>query len=551
MTKTTLTTENISEFLNNLPFTEFKSLVENYTKHTKSKFDTEMKHLVTLNLQKRLERLGINSTCPTCSSVRIEKYGKRSTGVQIFRCKDCNRIFSLFTGTILEKTRWHWDIWVKVLNLTLNGYSIEDMVNILNKDFGCEGINPKTVWLWRAKLIHAMAAFPMPILTGVIQVDETFVRESQKGSRNLVSPLKGVERLPRYGRNPSKFGPMGPEFATITTAIDSRGYCVCKVSGMGRLTTEQFVDFFDSYFDNPSYICSDANPVYEEYCELFKIPHYIKPSSYEEILKLNGYIKHENIEPSRLAETTNSNKKILVELYKRGLIERITGKGTLSHADFCKLKNNNGLNLARVNELHKDLKDMIYKDKTNVSTKYLQDYVGYFTFLKNWTVKYDSKPTSMQDAEMIFEEILKLKVNYTTIDVENQTLKVPKPTGKYVSVLKAETEKARIATENKYFKFDEEDGMKTFNKRDYLSNIPRYKLYEICKQCGLKGYRKLALWSVISELLKHPDINNIIYRLLERDRYYKIAQEDLEHIKAGRFKIKAKTPMDLIHWCFY
>ncbi len=544
MTRTTLTTENISEFLNNLPFTEFKSLVKNYTKHTKTNLETEMKRLVTLNLQKRLERLGINSSCPTCGSEKIEKYGKRSTGVQVYRCKGCNRIFSLFTGTILEKTSWHWDIWIKVLNLTLNGYSIEDMVNILKKDYGCEGINPKTVWLWRAKLIHAIATFSMPTLSGVIQVDETFIRESQKGSRTLVSPLKGIERKPRYGSHPSKFGTMGPEFATVTTAIDNRGYCVCKVSGMGRLTTEQFVDYFDSYFDNPSYICSDANPIYEEYCELFKIPHYIKPSSYEEILKTNGYIKHENIEPSKIKETTANNKKILVELYKRCLIERITGKGTLSHAEFCKLKEANGLNLGRVNELHKDLKAFINKDMTNVSTKYLQDYVGYFTFLKNWTAQYGTKPTSMQDAKIILEEILKLKINYTTFEVENQTLEVPKPTGKYVSVLKAETQKARIATENKYFKFDEEDGMKTFNKRDYLSNIPRYKLYEICKECGLKGYKKLALWSIISALLKQPNINGIIYRLLERDRHYKIADEDLEHIKAGHFIMKAKTPMD-------
>lgn len=544
MTKTTLSAENLSGILNTLPFAEFKSLVENYTKHTKSNLDSEMKRLVTLNLQSRLERLGINSTCPACDSSKIEKYGKRSTGVQVFRCKDCNRIFSLFTGTILEKTRWHWDIWVKVLNLTLNNYSIEDMVNILNKDYGCEGINPKTVWLWRAKLIHAMAAFPMPILSGVIQADETFIRESQKGSRNLVSTIKGMDRTPRYGSSPSKLGTMGPEFATVTTAIDNRGYCVCKVSGMGRLTTEQFADIFDPYFDNPSYICSDANPIYEEYCELFKIPHYIKPSSYDEILRTNGYIKHENIELSKAKETAVRNKKLLVELFKRGLIERITGKGTLSHSEFCKLKEANGLSLGRVNELHKDFKAFINQEKTNVSTKYLQDYVGYFTFFKNWSVRYGSKPTSMQDAEMILEEILKLKLNYTTVDIENQIIEIPKPTGKYISVLKSETEKARIATENKYFKFDEEDGMKTFSKRDYLSSIPKTKLYEICKECGLKGYKKLAMWSVISTLLRHPDINTIIYRLLERDRHYKIAEEDLAHIKAGRFKIKARTPAD-------
>ena len=187
---------------------------------------------------------------------------------------------------------------------------------------------------------------------------------------------------------------------------------------------------------------------------------------------------------------------------------------------------------------------MIYRDKTNVSTKYLTDYVGYFTFVKNWAVEHGTKPTSMQDAERILEEILKLKVNYTVVDVEKQTVELPKPTGKYVSLLKGETVKARIATENKYFKFNEEDGVKSFNKREYLSNLPKIKLYEICKECGLTKYRKLSSWSVISELLKHPDIDTIIYRLLEHDRRFKIEDEDLEHIKAGRFVIKTRPPVD-------
>ena len=65
------------------------------------------------------------------------------------------------------------------------------------------------------KLIHAIAELPMPKLKGMIQIDETFVRESQKGTRNLKSFLKGEERTPRYGKVPSKYGITGVEFATI------------------------------------------------------------------------------------------------------------------------------------------------------------------------------------------------------------------------------------------------------------------------------------------------------------------------------------------------
>ncbi len=57
---------------------------------------------------------------------------------------DCSTKFTHFTDTIFEKTHWHWDIWIKVLEMTLNNYSLQDMVNVLEKDYSCKGINIKT-----------------------------------------------------------------------------------------------------------------------------------------------------------------------------------------------------------------------------------------------------------------------------------------------------------------------------------------------------------------------------------------------------------------------
>ena len=41
---------------------------------------------------------------------------------------------------------------------------------------------------------------------------------------------------------------MESEFTTITTAIDNKGYSVCFVSCLGKLSSELFVDLFDKYF---------------------------------------------------------------------------------------------------------------------------------------------------------------------------------------------------------------------------------------------------------------------------------------------------------------
>lgn len=410
------------------------------------------------------------------------------------------------------------------------------MLNVLEDDYGCIGINIKTIWLWRLKLIHAMAANPMPVLTGIIQVDETFIRESQKGSRNLISYLdKHDVRRPRYGRRPSKYGVMGPEFATVTTAIDQTGLCVCKVSGLGILTKNIFVDLFEDHLRNPSYICSDANSVYEEYCKLFNIAHYIKPSNYLSVLKKAGYETPSFGNPTQYKITSTKNKKILEGLFYEESIDKITNRGSLYYEEFEYLKTQNRLNLGRVNELHDDIKSFIYRDMTNVSTKYLQDYIGYFTYKRNWKVTNGHYPSSRKDAEKIFTEILKSKVGFTINDVKSKKLDLPKPSSRYIILLKSETERVRDVTPNPYFKFDEEDGFATFRKRDYLMDQSKNKLYSICKECKLTKYKKLALWSMVSQLLRQPNIDEIIYKLLVEDRHYKMAEEDLDSMKAGRF----------------
>lgn len=99
-----------------------------------------------------------------------------------------------------------------------------------------------------------------------------------------------------------------------------------------------------------------------------------------------------------------------------------------------------------------------------------------------------------------------------------------------------EAEKIRTVTSNQYFKFDEEDGVNTFSKREYLLDQPKSKLYAICKAHGMRKYKQLVLYSLVSAILKLADIDNIIYELIVSDRHYKIADEDLEAIKSNTFK---------------
>lgn len=141
-------------------------------------------------------------------------------------------------------------------------------------------------------------------------------------------------------------------------------------------------------------------------------------------------------------------------------------KCRLNYFEFKELKSKNKLNLARVNELYNEIKKFININKTNTSTKYLNNYILFFNYIRNYKVRNDNYSSSKKDVEKIFIEILTQKVNYTINDINNKQLDLPKPTDKYMTMLKEETEKLQILNNNT-FTFNDEDNIATFNKREF------------------------------------------------------------------------------------
>lgn len=177
---------------------------------------------------------------------------------------------------------------------------------------------------------------------------------------------------------------------------------------------------------------------------------------------------------------------------------------------------------------------------TNVSTKYLQDYLGFFAYIRNWRVANGKYPTSSKDAEQILIDVLKNNVNYTITDVKLQELEMPIASTGYVTLLDIYTAKTRMISNNKYFKFNEEDGVRSFNKRAYLSDQPKSKLYNICKECKLTKYRKMRLWFLVNTILQQPNIEDIIFKLISEEQHIKISQEDIDGMNDDFFRVRLK-----------
>lgn len=526
--------------------TQFKKLVQAYAGKTGQSESHVWNGAVYATSEQRLATLGVNRACPGCGSVAVVHYGTNPAGIQRLKCQDCGATFTRFTGTMLEKGRFPWEVWAEVLRMTLDDDSLEDIQTVLERDYDCKGVNIKTIFHMRLKLLYAMAAIPQPRLTGVIQMDETFLRESQKGHNlELVSYIKDEKRRPRYGRDPSKYGTTGPEFATILTAIDSRGYCVCKLVSLGRAPIDAVADLYAQHFQDPAYICTDANAIYKEFFSLQEVPHYIKPSNFLEVLKHNGYedlpddyeLVLDDNDPARSvneAKRVRYKRQVYERLYREGQVDYIANRGDLTFAEFISLKEQYGLNLARVNGLHNELKFTLERQMTNVATKYLPLYLAFFSYRHNWRVTNGEAPISKEAADSILGELVALKVNLTRAQLEAVTLDLPKPSGRYIQLLKEQTAKARQITQNKYFKFDEED-IPSFNKRNILLDAPHSKLVALAKSRKIKGYTKMSQWGLAAALMKEPDVDEIIMELITKDRHYEIADEDLKRLEALRY----------------
>ncbi len=515
-----ITKEELSDHVNRLSLPEFLTIIDRYSDANSVDMDKVKLELVQKDIQKHLTMHGVNSRCPYCDSKMIVKNGYNGAVVR-FKCQNCQKRFSLFTGTIMEKTKFSWDIWVKVMEMILNNLSLDTMTKVLIDDFKLYGLDRRTVSTWRHKITHSMAMMPMPKLSGVIQIDETFFRESQKGAKQLVSLVPDTERKPRYGRVASQLGSMGNEFATVVCMVDAQGYAVAKMTGLGKLDIETFVNEFDEYIENPSYICADGSFVYTKYCDLKGYDLYVRPSNYVD-----------TVNKATDRKTPEEANKALLELYKNQMLDYMFLTPSLPYDEFNRIKTINGLSLSRVNQFHSYLKEHLKTETHGITTKFLPDYIGAYVYIRNWNIKHGHLPVSNKDAEEILIDLLKNGNAIKIADIENAKMTDKMTSSRYMKLLKQKTETAREITGNHYFKFDEEDGVINFNVRHFLEKIPQYKLDILRKKYRIP--KKWAKYAIISKLIQMPNISNDIIVLIDECKPHRISDEDLDAQEAKR-----------------
>ncbi len=113
-------------------------------------------------LSSLLEKQG---RCPHCGSNRYYRFGK-DHGTQRFKCKDCGRTFTEYTGTWQQKL--HKKGLVRAYMHLMSGQKFLDRIS------AALHIDKKTAFDWRHKILRSLKRDKGGSFSGIAESDETF-----------------------------------------------------------------------------------------------------------------------------------------------------------------------------------------------------------------------------------------------------------------------------------------------------------------------------------------------------------------------------------------
>ena len=125
------------------------------------------------------------------------------TARNLLYCKQCHRQTSITAGTIFEGTRKPLRVWFQAMWYITNqklGVSALGLKRVLGLG------SYQTAWTWLHKLRRAMVRPGRDMLSGQVEVDETYVGGEEKGTRGRKSETKSIVVVAIEVHSPKGFG---------------------------------------------------------------------------------------------------------------------------------------------------------------------------------------------------------------------------------------------------------------------------------------------------------------------------------------------------------
>ena len=195
--------------------------------------------------------------CPRCTGTRHYRHGQ-ANHLQRYRCRDCGRTFNDLSGTPLARLRMR-EKWFDYLGALRESKAVRTAAVET-------GVHRNTAFRWRHRFLHWVKHDLPQRLNGIVEADEMFILESQKGSRKL-------DRAPRKRGGRARKRGISNELDCILVARDRSRQTIGALVGRGALKLAQLERHLLPKLDEHVLLVSDSNAAYRAFSRKHGIPH--------------------------------------------------------------------------------------------------------------------------------------------------------------------------------------------------------------------------------------------------------------------------------------
>lgn len=182
-----------------------------------------------------------------CGSLGIVRNDTRN-GLQRYRCHDCGKTSNAATGTPLSRLRH---------KARFEAYAscMREGMSVCKAAASC-GICTDTAYRWRLRFLANVQAHQPKAVTGMLEVDETYFRGSQKGSRHMTRPSRA------RGGKASGRGRMTKDWVPVLVGrVRGQRHTVDRV--LTRMTGAQVTDALkDAVKPGETMLCTDGHSAF-------------------------------------------------------------------------------------------------------------------------------------------------------------------------------------------------------------------------------------------------------------------------------------------------
>lgn len=204
-----------------------------------------------------LDQFKAERRCPACASPHWHRHGQ-ANGLQRYRCRACRRTFNDLSGTPLARLRLR-DKWIDYLGALLDSLPVRAAARRV-------GVHRNTAFRWRHRFLTRVKQDRPRRLHGILEADEMFLLESQKGSRQLTRQAR------KRGGAAHQRG-ISRELDCILVARDRSGQTMDAVTGRGAVSAGQLTQHLLPLLDPHVLLVTDANAAYRAFSKRHGIAH--------------------------------------------------------------------------------------------------------------------------------------------------------------------------------------------------------------------------------------------------------------------------------------